>query len=294
MRLNRPAMFLSVLAAGLAQPCLGAEPVEPPATRPASGAANASQMPPPAAPRGWTLTVGTAAVVAPAWQGSRDMALSVFPDVRLNYEDKIFASIPDGFGWNAVNESGWKAGPIARIRFSRDEADGGSPFQIAGGSDALRGLGDVGIGGEAGGFVEKRFGLRGAWRVRAEVRHGFGAHEGVVADLSASHQMRTGRAIVSYGPRMTLASRDFMTTYFGIDTAQSQRSGLARYAPAGGLVSFGLGGTLIRPTSRRSAIAVFAGFDRLGSGPGNSPLVQERGRRNQFSVGAGYSLRFNL
>jgi len=116
------------------------------------------------APGGWSITIGAAPVLSPAWQGSRDMALSLFPDLRVNYGDTIFASVPDGIGWNAVNRDGWRAGPLAKIRFGRDERNGGSPFLIAGGSDALAGMGDVKSAGEVGGFVEKAFGPRRAWR----------------------------------------------------------------------------------------------------------------------------------
>src|SRR5512141_1719220 len=74
-------------------------------------------QPRPPAPKAWVLTVGIAPIVAPAWQGSKDTALSIFPDLRLNYKDAVFLSLPDGLGWNAVNRDGWKIGPLAKVRF---------------------------------------------------------------------------------------------------------------------------------------------------------------------------------
>lgn len=275
-----------ILAVALGQPCYAqttdAEPVQP-IERPTTGAAD-----------GWTLTLGFAPVLGPAWQGSRDMAFSIYPDLRIHYRDSIFASVPDGVGWNALNRDGWKAGPIAKIRFGRDEADGGSPFLIAGGSDALRGLGDIGATAEVGGFVEKRFGSERQWRVRGEIRRGFGGHEGVVADGSLTYQLRSGRAVLNVGPRATVASGAYMGTFFGIDAGQSQRSGLAPYEADGGILSYGIGGTLIRPLDRRSAVTLFTGVDRLGDEAGHSPLVRERGQRTQFSLGIGYGYRFNF
>ncbi len=252
----------------------------PPPTRPVRSAAE-----------GWSITVGAAPVLSPAWQGSRDMALSIFPDLRINYRDVLFASIPDGLGWNAVNRGGWKAGPLAKIRFGRDEERGGSPFLVTGGSDALAGLGNVAAAAELGGFVERRAGpLRG----RIEVRRGFGGHEGVVADLSLGYQARAGRTIANVGPRLTLGSGDYVAPYFGINSVQSARSGLARYDPAGGLVSFGIGGSVLRPLDRRSALTLFTGVDRLAGDAGDSPLVRKRGRRMQFTLGIGYGWRFGL
>ena len=253
-----------------------------------------SGRPSPASAEEWSVTIGVAPVVSPAWEGSDDVILSIFPDVRINYGDSIFASIPDGIGWNAINNGGWKAGPLAKLRFGRDEDGGGSPFAIAGSSDALSGLGDIDASAEIGGFVEKRFGTRRQWAGRIETVRGFGGHEGVVADVSLSYQLRSGRAIVNLGPRASFATADFMQIYFGIDANQSLASGLARYDPSGGLVSYGVGGTLIRPIDRRSAITVFSSIKMLGDQAADSPLVRERGRREQVSIGIGYGYRFGL
>lgn len=245
-------------------------------------------MRPAPAPDGWSLTVGAAPVLSPAWQGSRETSLSIFPDLRVAYRDLLFASVPDGIGLNLVNRGGWKVGPFAKIRFGRDERNGGSPFLIAGGSDALLGLGDVKAAGEVGGFVEKAW---GPLRARGEVRKGFGGHDGVVADLSASYRARMGRMIGSIGPRATVASGAFMQSYFGIDARQSIDSGLARYDADGGLLSYGVGGTVVRPIDRRQAITLFTSLERLGGPAGQSPLVRERGRRAQFTLGLGYGFR---
>ncbi|MEW9855416.1 MipA/OmpV family protein [Novosphingobium sp. M1R2S20] len=241
-----------------------------------------------------TVTIGVAPVLSPVWMGSRDMALSIYPDLRLNYGDVLFASVPEGLGWNAVNTDGWRAGPLAKIRFGRDEEEGGSPFLIAGSSDALIGMGDVDATAEVGGFIEKRFGDRQQWRARVEVRRGFGGHEGVVGDGSLSYQTRFGRTIASFGPRATVASSDFMQTFFGIDDGQAARTGLARYDAKGGLLSYGVGGSAIHPLNRRSALTLFTSLERLGEQAADSPLVEERGRRTQFTIGLGYGFRFSL
>ena len=246
----------------------------------------------PVANEGWSVTVGAAPVITPAWQGAKDYVLSVYPDLRIAYGDVIFASIPDGIGWNAVSANGWKAGPVAKLRFGRDEEGSGSPFTITGGSDALIGLGDIGATAEIGGFAEKQFGARQQWRGRVEVRRGFGGHEGTIGDFSLSYQVRTGRTILNIGPRGTIASSGFTETYFGINTDQSARSGLSVYQPEGGLVSYGVGSSLIYPLNRRSAITAFSSLERLGGVAKNSPLVRERGSAMQFTAGIGYGYRF--
>lgn len=280
-RENMMRLAIVVCLAALSTPSF-AQPAQPP------GAASGR----PATDGGWSVTVGLAPVVSPAWQGSKEYVLSVFPDLRVKYGESLFASIPDGIGWNAVNANGWKVGPIAKLRFGRDEDGSGSPFAVTGGSDALIGLGDIGATAEVGGFVEKRFGARQHWRGRVEGRRGFGGHEGSLGDVSLSYQARTGRTILNIGPRATLASKGFTQTYFGIDANQSTRSGLGVYQPKSGLVSYGFGGSLIHPLDRRSAITAFSSIERLGGVAKNSPLVRERGRATQLTAGIGYGYRF--
>ena len=260
----------------------------------AQSAAPGAQRPagPPPQPT-WTLTVGVAPILAPAWQGSRDYALSVFPDIRVTYKDVAFASVQEGFGWNAINRDGWKIGPIARLRFGRRESTGGSPFLITGGSDALRGFGNIPLAVEFGGFVQYSPDRRLA--LRTEVRQGTGGHEGVVAEPSIRFADRAGAFRYSLALRSTFASSKYTQVYFGVTPEQAARAGLPAYSTGGGLVSAGLGGTLTRPLGKRGqhgAITLLAGYDRLGNVVADSTLIRQRGRRDQFSLGLSYGYRF--
>jgi len=237
----------------------------------------------------WTVTVGLAPVYTPIFQGAKDYGFSVFPDLRLNHRDDFFASVPDGIGYNVINTGGWKAGPLVKLRFGRREVTGGSPFLISGGTNALRGMGDVGLAAEPGAFaqytVEKI-------RTRLELRQGIGGHQGTVGDLNVSYVDRAGPLSYSLGPRLSYGGSDFMQTYFGIDATQSTRSGLAPYAAGGGITSYGIGGSAMMPFGDKFAMVLFAGYDRLGAPAGDSPLIRQRGDRNQISVGLGFGYRF--
>lgn len=253
-------------------------------------------------PKDWQITVGIAPVYAPAWQGSRDMALSIFPDLRINYRDSVFFSVPDGLGWNVINQDGWKIGPLFKFRFGRNENNGGSPFLISGGSDALRGMGDVGFAGEPGAFAQYSFAGNKA-RVRAEVRQGFGGHEGTVADTSLGWSDRIGEPltsgfwIYSASVRATFASSDYTNTYFGVNAQQAAATGLGQFRTGSGLVSSGVNASLTKPFGKYGqfgALTLFTGYDRLGNVVNDSTLMQERGKRDQFSVGLAYGLKFGF
>lgn len=245
--------------------------------------------PPEGRPAGWSVSLGAAPAFGPIYQGADDYGLSVFPDLRVAYGEKFFASVPEGLGYNVVNKGTWKAGPIARIRFGREEDTGGSPFLLVGESDDLLGLGNIPAAAELGGFVERR---SGAIRLRAEARRGFGAHQGVIGDLSASYAWRFGKTIVSAGPRATLASADYVERYFGVDASQSLASGLSPYDPDGGLVSYGVGMNAVRPLSRRVTAAFIANYERITGDAADSPIVRDRGDADQVSLILSLSYRF--
>jgi len=243
--------------------------------------------PPPAAD--WTLTVGVAPLLTPVFQGAEDYGLSLFPDLRVNYKDVFFASVPDGIGYSVINTDRWKLGPLVKLRFGREEDSGGSPFLLSGDTDGLQGMGDVDIAGEYGGFAQYS---SGRLRTRVELRQGFGGHDGFVGDASVSYVGRTGPLSYSVGPRLSFGSSDFMQTYFGIDAVQSRNTALARYDADGGVQSYGIGGSAVLPLTQATAMTLFAGYDRLGEPLRKSPLIRERGDANQFSIGLAFGYRF--
>lgn len=240
----------------------------------------------------WLVGLGAGAVVAPAFEGSDQYNLMIFPDIRVSYKDKFFASVPEGIGYNVINSNGWRAGPIGKIRWGREES-GGSPWRVAGTeTNALRGLGDVDTGFEAGAFAEYTYMQQYAAKV--EVRQGMGAHEGVIADASLAYKGKYNDIGYSIGPRMTWASEDYHDTYFGINAAQSARSGLATYDADAGIVSYGVGGFASIPITHQLRGALFAGYDHLGNEPSDSPLVSERGSEHQFMTGASLTYMFGF
>ncbi|WP_353216525.1 MipA/OmpV family protein [Sandarakinorhabdus sp.] len=246
----------------------------------------------------WSIGIGIAPVVGPAWQGSRDTALSIFPDLRLNYRDAVFFSIPEGLGWNALNRHGWKIGPLAKIRFGRQEDTGGSPFLISGGSTALRGMGDVNAAGEFGGFAQKSL-AAGKLRLRAELRQGAGGHSGVIAETSVGWNDRKPDTSLLWNLslRAVWADSEYSNTYFGVTAAQSRAAGLPAFRTSSGLMSAGANATLIKPLGRmgsKGGLTLFTSYDRLGDTVAVSPLIRQRGDRNQLTVGLGYGFRFGL
>ena len=242
---------------------------------------------------GWGLTVGAGALQSPTYEGDDEARLSILPNIQVSYGDRFFASVQEGIGYRVLKEPGLEAGPIMRVKFSRDE-DGDQPFAVSGDDTTdLAGLGDVDTSIEVGGFLA--YGI-GPVTLSAEARQAVTGHEGFVADLGVKWSSRSflfGPPVIwSVGPRARLVDENYNAAYFSVDSAQSVASGLPVFDAEGGLHSYGIGATAIVPFTDEWSAVIVAGYDRLEGDAADNPLVQQRGSEDQASVGVFLSYRF--
>ena len=247
----------------------------------------------PAAAQEWTVSVGAGTLFNPTYAGDDNYQVSLLPNIRVAYGNKFFASVQEGVGYNVINKNGWRAGPLVKFDFGRDEG-GNSPFRVIGSeTNDLDGFGQIDFTFEAGGFLQ--YATRD-FSSQLELRRGVNGHEGFVGEFEVN---RTGRntvfgktGIFSFGPKLKFANRRYNQAFFGVNAAQSAASGLAQYNAGSGIVSYGVSGSQIILLSRKVSMVAFAGYDRLGSEANNSTLVTERGSPNQFSTGVFLSYSF--
>ena len=176
-----------------------------------------------------------------------------------------------------------RACPDSKIRLPRREGD----------DIKLTGLGDVGTAYELGMFVDYYW---AQWlRTRAEVRQGWGGHDGISADLTADFIARvTPQLQFSGGPRITYASTRATTPYFSVTPAQSGGSGLPVYDAKGGVRSYGAGAQVRYLWNRQWGTHVFVEYERLAGDAKNSPIVTMRGTPDQFTFGFGVTYAFDM
>jgi outer membrane protein len=258
----------------------------------AIGAANAATAQESPAARDWEVLVGGGALAAPSYEGDDDYRLSILPSIQINYRKKFFASVEGGVGYRVFDTEAFRAGPIARLKFERDD-DGDQGFAVTGDdTDDLRGLGDVDTSLELGMFAERNV---GPVALGAEIRKAVTGHEGAVVEFGARW---SGRSLVlgppviwSIGPRARIVDENYNSAYFGVSPQQSTASGLPVFEAEGGLHSYGLGASAIVPLSPEWTAVLFAGLDRLTGDASDNPLVQLRGAENQGSLGFFLSYR---
>jgi outer membrane scaffolding protein for murein synthesis (MipA/OmpV family) len=234
-------------------------------------------------PRDWTFDIGPGVVVAPWFEGSAWYRALPVPNLDLRYQrDRFFISARDGVGATLLDASGFKAGPILRYRFPRNEWDG----------PGLYGTGSVPFTVEGGGFLR----YDQPWiAAKIEVRRGLGGSNGLVMDALVDGKLRLGDSVfLSGGPRLSVTDSRYNQAYFGIDATQSFNSGYAQYYPGAGLRSVGAGASVLWRLTDKLSLVVFGSYNYLADVAANSPLVQgPAGSRNQFIAGSALSWRFS-
>ena len=219
------------------------------------------------------VSLGMGVALRPDYAGSRSQTLMPAPVIDIRFRDTLFLSTAGGLpslGANLINEAGWRAGPVVRLRFPRQEKA----------NAVLRGMGDVDWTPEVGGFVEYRAGF---FRLGGEVRRGVGDHDGVVAELRADAVTRPADGLMlSFGPRLNLGDESFTRRYFGVDTLQSARTGYPTHRPGGGVTSVGAAVFASYALTSKLSLTGIVEFNRLQGGAADSPLVRGgRGDANQ-------------
>ena len=233
----------------------------------------------------WYLKVGAAGFAAPRYEGAKKFLFQVSPIISLGKAGSTvrFSSRNDNPAFPLIDNGAFRAGATGKLIMPRDDDD----------SKDLRGLTPVKFGGELGAFAEV---YPTDWlRVRGEVRHGIRSHDGIVADVSADAFVDVRPDVrLSAGPRLTVASNDYMDTYYGVKPHQVAKSGLAAYDPDGGIHSVGAGAAITWQVNEKIETSAFAEYKRLVGDAADSSLVKERGDRNQVLIGLSATYRFDF
>lgn len=233
---------------------------------------------------GWIVTVGAGAQAYPKFPGADDLGVFPMPIVGLRRAgEPVPLEAPDeGFGFGLLgDDSAIDIGPA--INFQRRRRD----------DDVGAAVGDVGWTVEAGGFVQAF--VAENFRIRAELRQGFGGHDGLLGDLGADFFVRgDGDTVFSIGPRVRWADNDYMDAYYGVLPAVAAQTGLAAFDPDSGIHAVGAAAGLRLDVGGGFAIHGYARYDRLMNDAADSPIVAGFGSRHQLGGGIGLSYSFRV
>jgi outer membrane scaffolding protein for murein synthesis (MipA/OmpV family) len=226
------------------------------------------------------VTLGLGVDAAPEYFGSEGLAFA--PTGAFAIQQLI---LPGGFGFgtDAALPTDPGFGLRGGFRFI--------PKRDATEFSELSGLADIDPAFELGAGL---FRVTERTRVFAEVRKGFGGHEGWVGEAGIDLLLRpTDRIVLSAGPRAYLGDDTFMRTYFGVTPEEAAGSSFAAYRPDGGIVSLGVELNARHYFAEDWSLVGTVGWRRLQGDAARSPIT-EAGSADQFRARLVVTRTFSL
>lgn len=209
----------------------------------------------------WNAIVGVGARYAPKFEGADEFEVSPIPMISAQIGDRVSidttrltVDLLETRGFTLALEGGYELG--------RDEDD----------SSHLRGLGDI----DAGGVIGARLSYAlGAMEFYASVDRTIGGSDGLLGNIGTTVSHQYDRFILSAGASATIADDNHMESYFGVQSAQSARSGLREYDASAGLKRVDIEASVTYMATENWLIRGQAGVGFLTGDAQDSPIVQD-------------------
>lgn len=224
----------------------------------------------------------------PEFEGGSDHQLVPFGVTNLNFKGMQLEIYGLQGTLNVLgNKGALKIGPAFSVNFPREDVIPDLPT-----------FGEVDFALEVGGFVgfEVPFGRfrEGSLRGQVSFRHDvLGAHSGFLVTPEIEYFFALNRMFrVGIGANATWASKDYMTSYFGVTPEQSQQSALDTFEIGAGLKDIGAEAFSIFSFSEQWGLFTRVSYNRILGDAADSPIIRTYGDRDQFFYGAGVFFRF--
>lgn len=238
------------------------------------------------------LTVGFGPGLAPDYVGSNDLTFAPLPSIEYRVEGRSVKSNNLGFEVDIIADPSIGFGPIVRYDPGRNDL-----FNV---HDAVvRKMHRVSGALEAGGFVEL---TRQIGSLETSAPSFFNArlsaakavdvgHDGALVEGSAGLSHLAGGWLLGANVTAAYGSKAYQSAYFGVDARDALQTGLGRYSAGAGLRDVGAGVIIGRSFGAKWSGILIGAYSRIVGDAAKSPVVRDRGSRNQGFVGFSVSYR---
>jgi outer membrane scaffolding protein for murein synthesis (MipA/OmpV family) len=217
--------------------------------------------------------VGLASEVQPVYDGSHAYRVQGGPVINIQYRDVAFISTGEGIGYNFLHGDHYQVGASLAYDFGRQMKD-----DLAN----LHGMGDI-----AAAPVAKVY---GSWVLsrhfpmvlRVDARQFIGGAQGAIGDASVYIPLPgSSRTFVMFaGPSISLATRHYMQTLYGVTNSQAVASGHPVYTvKSDGTTAAGVGFSATKFLTPHWLINLDSAINQIRGQPAHSPLVERRTQR---------------
>ena len=228
--------------------------------------------------------VGLGAGVTTEWMGARDSVGGVVPAARMQLQGNRFIEVYGPFvDVNVLDIPNWEFGPMLSYRFGRKDVE----------DPVVNQLPSISGGLEAGFFGGWHYinttGIPYRLRLGVSFLTGVtgGATGGSVTPYMSLWVPLRSDIFVGVGGGFTWSNDSFMQQRFGVTPQAAMLSGLPVYAAGSGVRQGYAWPAVIVRLSPQWFAAAGAFYQRLSGDAANSPIVTQRGDRNQWTAGIG-------
>ena len=212
--------------------------------------------------RNWTLIIGAGASYEPEYEGGDEFEVSPIPVVVFTYGEWLEID-PTGVTVTALEHEGFALAAKVGYEVGRDEDD----------ADRLDGLGDIDFAATVG--AKASYTWKG-FEIYAELDQTIDGSESLIGTVGAEFQAPvTERLILGAGVEAVFANDKHMEAYFGVNAAQSARSGLREYEAEAGLKRVNVSASATYMLTENWLIRGEAGIGFLTGDAADSPVVEE-------------------
>jgi outer membrane scaffolding protein for murein synthesis (MipA/OmpV family) len=211
--------------------------------------------------------------VQPVYDGARAYRLSGGPVVDLRYRDIAFFSTGEGLGYNFLRGDHYQMGIGMTYDLGRHERDDYTN---------LHGMGNIGAAPVAklyGSVVlSKKFPLI----LRLAARQYIGGAQGAVGDAGVYIPLpgSSRRFVMFAGPSITVATRHYLQTLYGVSQQQSLASGHPEFdIDHSGTAHAGVGFSATKFLGKSWLINLDAAISQIRGDPAYSPIIERRTQR---------------
>jgi MipA family protein len=223
--------------------------------------------------------------ITPRYAGASENVVGLVPGVRYQ-----FANTQRFIEWygaagdvNLLDSASWQLGPAMALRLGRSDVD----------DEYVSRLPDIDTTVEAGLSASYTYTATGQipWRLRVGgtlmTNLGSNWHGADTTLFTSLWVPLSERMFFGLGGGVSWGSASFLNRYYGITPTDAAASGLAAYETSGGMRQWYAWPALVVRLTPSWYGGIGAFYQHLSDRAADSPIVAERGNRNQWTYGLG-------
>lgn len=211
----------------------------------------------------WSLIVGAGATYEPDYEGSDDFKVDPLPVFGFTYGDWLEID-PSGITVTALRHEGFALAARVGYESGRDEGD----------NDRLAGLGDIDFAATVGAKASYTW---NAFEFYGTIDQTIDGSESLIGTVGAEFKAPvTERLVLGAGVEAVIANDKHMEAYFGVNAAQSARSGLPEYKAEAGLKRVNVSASATYMLSENWLVRGETSLGILTGDAADSPIVEEK------------------